>query len=376
VDDLELISRFAPQQGPDAASRRRAEARLAEAISVSGRRSPAGREHSRRPRRGFALASAVVAAVALVALITTLWPATGGGVQNAYAAVERAGTATAAAARRSGTVIVLITHDGRTWASESVRWNGGSASVSGTGVGSPGDLLFVDGVLFTRTDGGWTIVNKDGLSSYMVQRYVGPALKGMSSSTFRRIVGGIHDLRIQHGQDGTTIYSGREAAAVITSDPHTGERIRVLPFGFVAHGAAANPASILDISLTVGSDGIIQRIVATWGTGASAWGFTVEYAHLGATPAITAPNGLHTLTHLKAGRLMAEGGSGRRDAIGMLLAGSLPVTPTELPEGPTVVGTAGTPYRCAREAIAARRVRAGRRPGPSGHGRAAPVPVD
>jgi hypothetical protein len=36
--------------------------------------------------------------------------------------------------------------------------------------------------------------------------------------------------------------------------------IRVLPFGFVAKGAAANPASILRVSLTVGPDGIIQRI--------------------------------------------------------------------------------------------------------------------
>ena len=91
--------------------------------------------------------------------------------------------------------------------------------------------------------------------------------------------------------DGTTIYTGREAAGVLTRNPDTGERIRVLPFGFVAQGKAADPAALLNVALTVGADGIIQRIAVDWGTGASAWTFTVAYSHLGRTAPLAAPAG-------------------------------------------------------------------------------------
>jgi hypothetical protein len=59
----------------------------------------------------------------------------------------------------------------------------------------------------------------------------------------------------------------------------------VLPFGYVAHDAAADPAAALQAAVTVGADGIIREITVTWGTGASAWTYTVTYSRLGATPA-------------------------------------------------------------------------------------------
>jgi hypothetical protein len=79
-----------------------------------------------------------------------------------------------------------------------------------------------DRVLFTKTDGSWTKVDKGGLPNYMRQRYVSPALQSTSRSTFRRITGGMQHLKIKPGPNGTTIYGGREAAGVITRDPTPG----------------------------------------------------------------------------------------------------------------------------------------------------------
>jgi len=63
----------------------------------------------------------------------------------------------------------------------------------------------------------------------------------------------------------------------------------VLPFGYVAHDEAADPASLLDAAVTVGPDGVVRRIAVTWGAGDSAWAYTVTYSGLGATPALEAP---------------------------------------------------------------------------------------
>ena len=59
----------------------------------------------------------------------------------------------------------------------------------------------------------------------------------------------------------------------------------MLPFGYVAHDAAADPASLLDTSITVGAEGVIRKLAVTWGT----WTYTVTYDGLGSTPAPAAP---------------------------------------------------------------------------------------
>jgi uncharacterized protein with GYD domain len=43
----------------------------------------------------------------------------------------------------------------------------------------------------------------------------------------------------------------------------------------VAHDEAADPAAPLGAAVTVGADGIVREIAVTWGTGASAWTYTV-----------------------------------------------------------------------------------------------------
>jgi hypothetical protein len=69
----------------------------------------------------------------------------------------------------------------------------------------------------------------------------------------------------------------------------------MLPFGYVAHDEAADPAAPLDAAVTVGADGIVREIVVTWGTSASAWTYTVTYRKLGATPAPVAPENARPL---------------------------------------------------------------------------------
>ena len=64
-----------------------------------------------------------------------------------------------------------------------------------------------------------------------------------------------------------------------------GQAIRVLPFGYVAHDEAADPAAPLDAAVTVGADGVVREIAVTWG----AWTYTVTYSRLGATAAPKAP---------------------------------------------------------------------------------------
>jgi hypothetical protein len=59
----------------------------------------------------------------------------------------------------------------------------------------------------------------------------------------------------------------------------------VFPFGYVAHGAAADPKALLDTSVTVGADGIVRQIAVSWGT----WTYAVTYRALGSTPALVAP---------------------------------------------------------------------------------------
>jgi hypothetical protein len=91
--------------------------------------------------------------------------------------------------------------------------------------------------------------------------------------------------------DGSTVYSGTVAAGLIARETgfKEGESLRVLPFGYVAHDEADDPAAPLRTAVTVGADGVVREIAVTWGSGASRWSFRVTYSGLGTTPAPTAP---------------------------------------------------------------------------------------
>jgi hypothetical protein len=98
-------------------------------------------------------------------------------------------------------------------------------------------------------------------------------------------------LTADRADDGATVYRGTVAAGLVARETgfKEGQAIRVLPFGYVAHGEAENPNAPLDVALTVRAEGLVRRIAVQWGAGAETWTHTVEYSGLGAAPAITAP---------------------------------------------------------------------------------------
>jgi hypothetical protein len=93
---------------------------------------------------------------------------------------------------------------------------------------------------------------------------------------------------------------------VCDDDERKARRFRVLPFGYAANGEARQPAAPLDAVVTVGADGLIRQIAVRWGTGPSAWAYTVTYAGLGATPSPVAPANARSL-----GQLRREAAAGR-----------------------------------------------------------------
>jgi hypothetical protein len=109
--------------------------------------------------------------------------------------------------------------------------------------------------------------------------------------TLRRITDGMTGLTTQQLEDGSSIYRGAVAAGLVARESgfKEGQAIRVFPFGYVAHDEAADPASPLDVAVTVGADGVVHRIEVTWGASPSAWSYTVTYSELGATPGPAAP---------------------------------------------------------------------------------------
>jgi hypothetical protein len=259
------------------------------------------RQSRRRRRLVGASAGAALAAAAVVAAVVTIGSSTGGpGVENATAAVRSAATLTAASAERSGTAVVRITHDGRVWAGTTIRWNGADLAVTSDAPlrrGKAGSkLLVVDGTMYgvDPADGRWIVLGPpssiDPGSGTTPADYLAAVREDVGGVTLRRIAGGLTGLTTRP-LDGSTVYSGTVAAGLIARETgfKEGQAIRVLPFGYVAHDEAADPAALLDTAVTVGADGIVRKIAVTWGTSASAWTYTVTYSGLGATPAPTAP---------------------------------------------------------------------------------------
>jgi hypothetical protein len=255
---------------------------------------------ARRARRGHVLrvsaagAAFAVAAVVAVSLIVTS-RAGGPGVESAAAAIRKAATLTAASAERSGTAVVRMTHDGRPWAGKTVRWKGSDMAIVGDGRlprSSGGDLRVVDGILYSQeADGGWASIGPetsiDPGSGTTPAEQLASVREDVGGATLSRITRGMTGLTTSRLPDGSTVYRGRVAARLIARETgfKEGQAIRVFPFGYVAHDQAADPGSLLDTAVTVGSEGVVREIAVTWGT----WTYTVSYSGLGSTPAPVAP---------------------------------------------------------------------------------------
>jgi hypothetical protein len=257
------------------------------------------------PRRRLVRASvagAAVAATAAVAVFLTVGsPSDGPGIDSAAAAVKKAATLSAASAERSGTAVVRITQNGELWAGTTIRWNGGNLAVSSDAPRRPGraesGLLVVGGTLYgiDPRDGGWIVLgspaNIDPGSGTTPAEYLASVREDVGGVTLSRITEGMTGLTTRQLDDGSSVYNGTVAAGLIATETgfKEGRAIRVLPFGYVAHGEAADPAAPLDVALTVGADGIVRELAVSWGTRESAWRYAVTYKGLGATAAPVAP---------------------------------------------------------------------------------------
>jgi hypothetical protein len=263
------------------------------------------RPHARR--WGLAAAAASFAVVATgAALLVVGTPGRGPGVENATAAVKRAAAVTAASAEQSGTAVVRITYNGALWAGMTIRWNGDDLSLSSDAPmrrGKAGSrMLVVDGVMYgvDERDGGWVVLGPpesiDPGSGTTPSEYLAAAHDDVGGPTLRRLAAGMTGLTASR-RDGSTVYRGRVAAGAVARESgfKEGRAIRVLPFGFVAHGEAADPSAPLDGAVTVGADGVVRQIAVSWGTAGSAWAYTVTYSGLGATAAPTAPRNARPL---------------------------------------------------------------------------------
>jgi hypothetical protein len=245
---------------------------------------------------------AVSLAAAMVALVFVVGrPGSGGGVEDAAAAVRHAAVATAVSAKRSGTAVVRMTRDGELWAGSTVRWNSEDLALRSDTPGRAGKvggtLLVVDGTMYATDPetGGWAVLGPpesvDPDSGTTPAEYLAAVRRDVGGASLRGITGAMGGLTTEALGDGSTVYRGTVPAGELAreSGAKDGERLRVFPSGFVAHGEAADPQSPIDVAVTVGADGLVRQIAARWSEGRTAWTYSVAYDGLGTTPAPAAP---------------------------------------------------------------------------------------
>ncbi|HJR94536.1 MAG TPA: hypothetical protein VJ807_03820 [Gaiellaceae bacterium] len=251
-----------------------------------------------RPRRrllGIPVVGASLAAVA--AAVVVAGSLSGPGAESAVAAFRQAATVTAASAERSGTAVVRITHDGEEWASSTIRWHGDDVSITRAAQlpqRKAGDeMRVVDGVLFGLDHrGDWLALgsprNIDPDSGTTPDEYLAAVREDVGGVTLRRFTNDMSGLTRTALADGSTVYRGTVQAGLLARETgfKEGQSIRVLPFGYVAHDEATEPTSRLDVTVSVGVDGVLREIAVSWDP---AWTYTVTYSDLGTTAALVAP---------------------------------------------------------------------------------------
>ena len=293
TNSLEALRRANPRSRPWFAEAVEAAAVATAAITAT----PAPtRARPRRPYGRIALAASLAAATA-VAIAVVAGSSSGPGVESASAAVKKAATLTAASAEQSGTAVVRMTHDGEAWAGSTITWNGDDLSVRQDmpeRAGRPGSrMLLVGGTVYgiDPEEGGWVELGPpssiDADSGTTPAEYLAATHDDVNGTTLRRITDGMSGLTMTELADGSRVYRGTVPAAAVAPETgfKEGETIRVLPFGYVANGAAKDPSTPLDAAVTVGADGIVRSISVRWGT----WTYDVAYSELGSTPAPSAP---------------------------------------------------------------------------------------
>lgn len=285
-DTIAALRRANPRYQPGFAERTRTVGTLPTPTHVSPR--------GRRPLR-LGVAAFVTAAATVVVLVVA--SPFGSSPISPAAAMQQAASATAVAADASGTVTVRIDKDGALWSSKTVRWSGGDVSIT-AGEPTPssgGELRLVGGMMYAQEEPGvWIELGPPGSvdpdSGTTPTEYLWTVKEDAGGATFERITGAMTDLSTSAADDGATVYSGTVPAGVLARETgfKEGSAIRVLPYGYVAHDAAADAAAPIAVRITVGADGTIGEIVAEWG-GGSAWTYRLTFTGLGSTPPPSVP---------------------------------------------------------------------------------------
>jgi hypothetical protein len=318
-DSLQALRRANPRARDDLARSAEAaadalHARIVTATAVDVAVGGGGPRPRRRRRlvRASAVGVSLAAVAAMAAVLALGSPGVGPGVANAAVAVRNAAAVTAAAADESGTAVVRITHDGELWAGTTIRWSGEDIAISRDAPRQPGKagvmFLVADGIMYVHgvppAEGGWATLgdpdNIDPDSGTTPDEYLAAVREDTGGATLRRMIEAMTGPDTQRLGDGSTVYSGSIAAGEVARESgfKEGQALRVFPFGYVAHDQAADPDAPLDAAVTVGRDGVIREIAVRWGSGASAWTYTVAYSRLGDTPAPVAPENARPLREL------------------------------------------------------------------------------
>ena len=277
-------------------------------LEESPRRLRARPAHRRRRLVGVTAAGASLATVSAVAALLVLGsPGGGPAVEDAVAAVKRAAVTTAASGDRSGTAVIRITHDSELWAGTTIRWHNDDIAISRDTPGRSGkagaEMRVVDGILYgiDPGEGGWVEMGSpasiDPDSGTTPAEHFAAVREDVEGVTLRRLGDNMTGLTTTRLEDGSTVYRGSVPAGQIARETgfKEGEHIRVFPFGYVAHGRAADPAALLDTAITVGADGLIRELAVTWGT----WAYTVTYSDLGTTAPVVAPKNAKLLLKMR-----------------------------------------------------------------------------
>jgi hypothetical protein len=146
--------------------------------------------------------------------------------------------------------------------------------------------------MFGVEDGQWFVLGPsqsvDPDSGTTPHEYLLGVREDVGGETLRRIVDGMTGLTTTQQADGSVVYRGSVRVGLIAQETgfKEGKAIRVLPFGYVAHGAAEDPNASLDVEVTV-RDGVVRELAVSWAPG---WKYSVEYSGLGETAAPQAPN--------------------------------------------------------------------------------------
>jgi hypothetical protein len=289
TDSLDALRRANPRHKPDF---------LESAVDLTRK---AGHSPSRPALRRWPVVGipAVATVVVVVATLIAVGSPVGPLVVSPAEAMQQAVVASASAAESSGTVVLEITQDGDLWVGRTLRWNGTDLSISPneTSPAGKGGLLVVDGIMYgpnPEVADGWIEMGSpdsvDPDSGTTPDEYLAAIGEDVGGATMQRITGEMTDLTTSQTEDGSTIYTGKVPAGALARETglKEGETLRVLPFGNIAHDDAANPASLIDISISVRPDGTIGEIHATWG-GGSSWSYRLTYSDLGSTAPLEKP---------------------------------------------------------------------------------------